>query len=795
MTSHPTPPAAPRFALAWAALACILAGLTLGHPALAGQFLVSPVSDQMIAGYAFRDFAAQSLRAGDGVPLWNPYLFGGLPYVAAMHGDIFYPTAWLREVLPTDAAMTWGLILHLMLAGIGTYAFLRAVGLGFHGALAGGLAYMMSGPIAGLVSPGHDGKIFVSALLPFALLLLTRAIRDGRHWAWGMLAIVVGLGVLSPHPQLLQYLLLTAGAWALMLAFGGAGEERLARPQAVSRLGLALAAVIVGGAIGAIQYLPVSEYVDWSPRSGGKGWEHAVSYSMPIEEILNAYLPQFSGILDRYWGRNGIHFHSDYVGASVLVLAALGLGAVRGARRHLTWFWVGTGVITLLWALGGNTPFYHLVYWLVPGTKFFRAPSTIMYVTTFAVAVLAGLGTERLLLAEVNRRTLAIAGGFGVAVALLATVGFFEKMAFGLSQIPQTEGNITEGKGAVILGAWRSMLFLGAVVGIAYGVAARRITAPLAGALLALTIVADLWSVERLYFRFSPPAAVTFASDPAIEHIKQEKEPVRVIAIDLTGTGVPRDPNLAGDGLMAHGIRLAFGYHGNELRYYQELDGEARGRDQMGNPAFWALANVKYFYTTADSLPVPGARKVVGPVRNAAGSQISLFELPEAHPYAWVVPAMAKYPDQAVADAVRAPNFPVRNVAILAEDSKVAAPKLEAIPAPLAITAKVEAYGPGRATIALEAPAPAGSALVVSENYYPGWSASVDGQPVAPERANLSLMAVPLPAGARKVELSFDSPAYHTGRTVTLAALGLAVLALMAGFFVGRRHRPELANG
>lgn len=799
MTDLSTPPSAPRPALLWATLACVLAGLTLGHPALAGQFLVSPVSDQMIAGYAFRDFAAQSLRAGEGIPLWNPYLFGGMPYVAAMHGDIFYPTALLRQFLPTDVAMTWGLILHLMLAGIGTYAFLRAIGVGFHGALAGGLAYMMSGPIAGLVSPGHDGKIFVSAMLPFTLLLLTRGIRDGRHWAWGLLAIVVGLGVLSPHPQLLQYLLLAAGAWALMLAFGGVGAEPLTRRQALSRLGLALAAVVVGGAMGAIQYLPVREYVDWSPRAGGKGWEHAISYSMPIEELINAYLPQFSGILEQYWGRNGIHFHSDYVGASVLVLAAAGLGAVSGARKRLAWFWIGTGIVTLLWAFGGNTPFYHLVYWLVPGTKFFRAPSTIMYVTTFAVAVLAAFGTERLLAAQVSRRFLAVAGGFGVAVALLASIGFFERMAYGLLAFDALEGNIAEGKGAVIAGAWRSLLFLGAVAGLGWAVAAKRLTPSIAGALLAVVIVGDLWSVERHYFRFSPPAAVTFASDAAIEHVKREPQPVRVITIDVTGTGVRRDPNLVGDGLMAHGIRLAYGYHGNELRYFQELGGEARGRDQMGNPAFWGLANVKYFYTTADSLPIAGSKRVVGPVRNSAGSMVSLIELPGSHPYAWVVPTMAKYPDDAVADAVRAPNFPVRNVAILAADAPIETPRLEAIPDPLAIGATVESYGPGRAVVQLDAPAPAGSALVVSENYYPGWRATVDGQAVQPVRANLSLMAVPLTAGARQVELAFDSAPYRTGRTVTLIAAAAALLACVAGVLAGlaarRGARPELADG
>src|ERR1700731_748496 len=89
-------PPAPRFALGWAALVYALSTLTLGYPALTGRFLVNPHSDQYIAGYAFREFGASTLRATGHFPLWNPYLFGGMPYIAAMHGDIFYPTFLLR---------------------------------------------------------------------------------------------------------------------------------------------------------------------------------------------------------------------------------------------------------------------------------------------------------------------------------------------------------------------------------------------------------------------------------------------------------------------------------------------------------------------------------------------------------------------------------------------------------------------------------------------------------------------------------------------------------------------------
>ena len=111
------------------------------------------------------------------------------------------------------------------------------------------------------------------------------------------------------------------GAYSLFLAFATLDGIKLERAVALRRLGVALVAVIIGLAIGAVQYLPVREYMSWSPRAGGIDYSAATSYAWPPYELLNAYLPQFSGILDNYSGPNGIHLHSDYAGVVVLILA------------------------------------------------------------------------------------------------------------------------------------------------------------------------------------------------------------------------------------------------------------------------------------------------------------------------------------------------------------------------------------------------------------------------------------------------------------------------------------------
>jgi len=783
-----SPPVASQRDILWAALACAVAALALGYPALGGQFLVNVRSDQYIAGFAFRDFAVQQWHLTGAVPQWNPYLFGGMPFVAAMHGDIFYPTFWLRLLLGTDTGMTWGFIGHLWLAGFGTFLFLRTFGLGFAASLVGALAYQLGGPIAGYASPGHDGKLFVSALLPFTLILLTKGMRDGRRWAWGVLSIVIGLAALSPHPQLLQYHLLVAGAWALLVAFGTPGLDRRV---AITRLGFAFGAVVLGLAISAIQYLPLSEYTPWSPRAGGRDYAFATAYSWPLEELINVYLPQFSGILDSYWGRNGIHLHSEYLGALVLMLAPLAFGVGGEARRAFRRFWLGVAIVALLWALGSSTPFFHLIYTLVPGTPFFKAPSTMMFVFAFAIAMLAALGVERLLAGKASPRY-AIGWVVGAAaVALLATAGAFTGLARTLVVDPSLIDAVDANARNVTLGAWRSFLFVALGAGVIIALARGKLTARHAVIALPLIVAADLWTIERQYWQFSAPASKLFARDAAIDYVKRLKEPTRV-AVFPVGQGnplAPHDPALMGDALMVHGIRSATGYHGNELGRYQQLGKRDEGYSQLLNPSFWQLMNIGYFLTNLDSLPIDGAERVAGPLNDAAGTRVALYKLPGEHPFAWVAPVMAKYPDDVVLQAASLPNFATYQVAIFDTSAAVQAGTITSLPSALAITTSTSDYRPGHFMVRLSAPAPAGSALVASENFYPGWSARIDGKPAPVYRADYVLMGVPLPAGATTVEFTFDNATYPRGRTVTFAALVLSLLLAATGWAADRRTR------
>ncbi len=394
----------------------------LSLPMLQGKWLAAPGGDQYAAGYAFRAWGAEWWHRLGHVPLWNPELFGGLPFVAAGHGDIFYPTSFLRLVLPVATVVNLDFVLHYVLAGLFTYWLLRRLDLSWTGSVIAGLAYELSGLMASYPSPGHDGKLFASTALPLACLALVLALRDKRWEGYPLLAIAVALGLLG-HFQIAYYLLIATGLFALYLTLEEARQDAPARR--FGRLGLALAAVVLAFGLAAIQVLPFIRYIPFSPRAEGYyGFEGSTSYAIPWNHVLEFFLKNFVGSRETYWGSNPLKYHSEYLGLPVVALAVVGVAA-RDRRRLVLWLG-GIGLLFLLISLGAATPFYRLFWAVMPLVKKTRAPGMAFFVVAFVVAVFAGFGAERLQRKEAGKAVtpwLAVAG----AAALLAVAGVFAR--------------------------------------------------------------------------------------------------------------------------------------------------------------------------------------------------------------------------------------------------------------------------------------------------------------------------------------------------------------------------------
>jgi hypothetical protein len=751
----------------------VIAVMTLCWPMLEGRFLLG--DDQYVAGYGFRLFGAEMFRQTGAIPEWNPYLFGGLPFIAAMHGDIFYPTAWLRWVLPVDTAMNLGFAIHLILAGFAMYLFLRALRVGWGAAVVGGLAYELTGIVASLMKPGHDGKLFVSALAPFALLSLLRAIRGRDPAGYALFALIVGLCVLSPQYQMAYYLLVACGLWAGYLAFFD--PERAPGTRWPVALGLALAAVGLGVAVAAIQILPFLAYVPFSPRGEGGpsgGWEYAIAYSMPPEELFTTVLPQFNGILDKYWGRNFFKLHTEYLGAVVVALAAIGIGD-RSRARLIRALGV-VAILFLLISLGGFTPFYRLWYEVMPMMKKVRAPGMAFYLVALPVAVFSGFGADRLLRRQVSlRAALAPIAALG-ALAVLGVIGVLESIATlfaSAEQAPRLLADAPDLRG----GAARLLGVVALAGGVWWMILTKKLDRFAAVAALGAVLVLDLWSIDRKFFDFRPPASELFADDALISRLRDEPRPFRVLDAGVYPGAV----------LMASQVQTVLGYHGVEVRFYDDLLGGKNEWRNLGNPNLHDLLAVR-FLLLPDSQAVPGFHPVTGltPTRHGAGGL--LYQRDTLPDYVRIIPAAAKLPEDQVVPTVNDSRFPRNEVVLLTDTASVSpAPIRPGAADTTAVRAALTEWQPGRMRIALEGSDTQPRYLLVSETWYKDWHARVDGTPTPVHRGDHALMAIVIPPGAREVALDFASREYARGKAISLAAL-LAIAGLYLGSLVARRR-------
>ena len=300
-----------------------------------------------------------------------------------------------------------------------------------------------------------------------------------------------------------------------------------------------------------------------------------------------------------------------------------------------------------------------------------------------------------------------------------------------------------------------------------------RIFGGIAALALGLVTVADGWSIDRLFFDFSPPASVVFADDDLVKAMRAAPVPSRVL--DPWGAQVYNHATL-----MNHKVPQVFGYHGQELRYYDELWGGKGAYTQQVNPNLWDLFAVRFVLLQQEQ-KVQGLHLVAGPARTAQGATGYLYELDSVPPYARVVASAAKLPDSVTAATVIDQRFPVSDIVLLPDTSGATPAPMSPgnLPARPPVTVKTTTWRPGLLQFDLEGTLAQPAWLLVGESWFKDWSAMVDGKPAPLYRADHAAMAVPLPAGAHSVTLTFHSPSFERGKWISLLSLLVAAGALL----------------
>jgi len=359
--------------------------------------------------YPYRDFAAAAARAGR-VPLWNPYLFMGAPFLANSQAGFFYPLNLALAWLPVECMVNASLVIHTVLAATGAYVWGRGgLALGRPAAWLSGVCYGLGGYYLAQVE--HLNQVQVLAWLPWLLRVASGKwqvasgkwqvgewqVASGKWQGAGSafrmtgLAAIIGVQFLAGHTQSVFICLVgVAGYVGLPLAWDvwrrRVSWRALARPITVL-----LGAALLGAALAAAQLVPTWELTQLSVRSGGLPYKEAVSFSLRPGLLGRALLPG--------WGATLFPEFVAYVGVTGLALAVVGgvtagidSSRARNGRRGAL-ILAGLG---LFLALGGFNPLYFLLVKLAPGFGLFRAPARWLALYAIGVAGLAGVGLDRL---------------------------------------------------------------------------------------------------------------------------------------------------------------------------------------------------------------------------------------------------------------------------------------------------------------------------------------------------------------------------------------------------------------
>lgn len=752
--------------------------------------------DNLELGLFARDFYTDFIRNFHRFPLWQPLLYGGMPFIDGMHGDIFYPPSLSLFFMNAETMWGWKMLLHIFLAGCFTYIWLRRIAVSRNAAFVGGLIYMASPLLVSMVYPGGDGKLFNYALAPLLFWLTERLVARRRVRDFAAFALGVSLLVFTSQMQVAYFCVWGASLYFFFRVFQSWRVDRSAPRLAVTIGGFAVAGVL-GVAAAAVQFMPPLQYLrEWSHRADKTaqtetGYEHATSWSLHPEEIMSLVVPDFVGdnvptevrTGGTYWGRNPFKLNHEYAGFLPLLL--LPLMFIR-RRNGQTIFFTVLAALALLYALGANTPVFRLFY-LIPGVSLFRAPSLIIFLYGLSIATLGAMAIDRALDwvrdAEAERsirRALWIGVAIMGVLAILVSAGLFTDLwraVFPFRGPPQQvamkvmamDSNLPLMKS----GFW--VIFAIAAAAAAAWEAYARGVFGARGLIVALALIAflDLYRIDRPFIRGTvlmnqSDDPIRYTADESIRFLQSRQQAGEVfraielstLPIQLEGAGYR--PNT----LALHGIEQLAGHHGNEMRNYRQLIGGDAPVNLLTSGLKLADITNTVYLLSPQPLQAPGLTEVF------RGSRTVVYRKETALPRAYLVGSVEIVPDSLAVDRLLSPDFDAANVALLAEPLPAGVP-VQPLGTRRLVTWLKRSNTEERLHVDSESPA----LLIVLENYYKAWHARVDGREVPLLRANHTFRGIPVPAGPHEVVL------YYSAETVRASAFTSGIILLLLTIF------------
>lgn len=774
-----------------------------------------PPTGQALGGYDLRGYYAlvpETIRhalAARQLPLWDPYRYNGMPFLADPQTMLFYPPAWLMLLLPVNVGLSWFMAFHVWLAALGMFVFVRGIGGRRAAALLAGLAFAFGGYLTGRLWAGHTAVYAVSAWTPWMLLAFRWAVQQGDWRSAVMAGLPFGLSILAGHYPSFLYVGLIWGAYGIFLWHTNGhsdkrdfspprweGHEELPKSQsepdtpaitggnssyfhkiASFLRGLGALAVpfflgkrfrvlrqggmmaLVGLGLAAASWLPFVQFSLATERVAAADYNFATDYSLPPAHLITLLVPEFFGEPTRlgYWSVPTFEELTYYAG----IVAVLGLLVALRRPSRFTIFALLLMVVGLWLALGRYGILYQLAFDWLPPFRLVRAPARAAFLWSFAVSALMGIalsqrpdGVEKEQLWRWLRGVLVVGGVVGAAAISAAGAAFMAVHP------TETSGRLWHQINGYALAL---ALFISGGILIWHYTAAPSITLHVSrfthhisrywpAIALILLSLADLWGFSRKMARLEllAPHPLWSEAQAMIGPTTQRVLPWGLAVFDQNGS-------------LTVGLTSMFGYDALEPADHLAL---ATSVADPRSSAYDVLA-VSYVLSPTPLDQFTGDPAPLSLFEQRGGTWV--YTRPRALPVARLVYEVEVIEENAAAiHQVHQPDFQAAQTGIVAADPPCTL-------RPGTGTATVVETRPGYWRIETQSDSPA--LLILAETAYPGWQVWVDGEKQSWQKAYTTLRATCVPAGEHTVEWQFRPGIFWVGVMVSLLAGGVVAAA------------------
>lgn len=767
------------------------------------------------------------------VTRWTNSVFGGMPtyqMAPSYSSDNLLQKAiaayhlWLPDNV-------WYVFAYLL----GFYILMRAFDFRRSLAVLGSIIWAFSSYFFIIIAAGHLWKVMALAYLPPMIAGVVLAYR-GKYWAGLVVtAIFAAFEVKANHVQMTYYYLFVILLMAIAFMIDAIRKKQWAH------LGKATAVCVAGAAIGIClnlsnlyhtwQYSQESmrgkselvkknsanqtnsgldrDYITQWSYGTGETWTLLVpnakgGASVPLshnETAMSKANPEFLTIyqqLGQYWGEQPGTSGPVYVGAFVVALFVFSLFVVKGP---LKWALLVATILSILLSWGKNfMPFTDFFIDHVPMYAKFRTVASILVIAEFTIPLLAMLGLKRIVEEPNLLKTrkfyisMGVTAGICLLFALVPTLFFPDFVSQAereaLSQLPQEYiapilSNLTEMRKAVFTAdCWRSFWIIAVGVAVLLLYRAKKLSVPYMVGALAVLCLVDMWQVNKRYL-YDDMFVEKSVRDTPQEKTTTDELILQDKALDYRVLNLAS--NTFNENETSYYHKSIGGYHAAKLRRYQEMIDAYIAPEMQGAMKAIAEANGDMSQVKGDSIyPVLNMLNTRYFIMPLQGGQTVPLRNTYCYGNAWLVDKVA-YVDNANQEIERVGKLDLRHEAVA--DKKFQSVLGESVAQANTSLVTLREYQPNRLTYDVHSDK--GGVVVFSEIYYPGWTATIDGEPAELGRVNYILRALNVKPGSHEVVLDFHPTSVKVTEAVAYVGYVALLLIILAGIGMAWRKRTQ----